>query len=179
MNTDINLLLHTNEETLRKNKNTKIFNLIAAVFLIGVCLISVSIFIMISAANAESESIRKKQEDVLKKMSKFQDRQVKLFILSDRVENIDKLLQTRRNFYKISNGLLMKVPSDLSVDGFAINDNSVIISGQSNSLLTISEFINNLTDMARKKEIIKSLTLSSLVLDDSNNAYVITVNSQL
>jgi len=179
MNTDINLLSHTDEETLRKNKSTKIFNLIAAVFLIGVCLISVSIFIMISTVNAESKSIRKEQADVLKKMSKFQDRQVKLFILSNRVENIDKLLQTRRDFPKISNGLLVKVPSDLSLSSFEINDSSVIISGESKSLLTISEFIGNLTDMARRKEIIKSLTLNSLVLDDSDNTYVIIVSSQL
>ena len=75
--------------------------------------------------------------------------------------------------------LLTRVPVDLSVTDFELDDKSVIITGQSKSLFTIGEFINNLADMVRKKEIIKSLTLTSLSLNDVVGAYEVSVKSEL
>lgn len=177
MNTNINLLLRTNEETLRQKRRIKVFNLAAVASLLGVGLISLGIFILIQAVNLPS--IKKSQGDVLKKISKFQDQQAKLFVLNNRVENIDKILKTRRDLAKTMNGLLVKIPGQLSIRDFEVDDKSVIITGQSKSLSAIGEFINNLTDMVRRKEIIKSLTLNSLTLDEGKNSYQISVKSEL
>lgn len=177
MSTNINLLLRTDEESLKRKKRARILNFIAIVSLAAVGLISLSIFILIQAVSLSS--IKKEQEDVLGKISQFQSRQAKLFILNDRVENIDRILKTRKNLSGIMDKLLAKVPSRLSIDGFEVDGKSVVITGQSKSLSIIGEFINNLTDMVRKKEVIRSLTLNFLQLDESKNTYRVSVKSEL
>lgn len=177
MNANINLLLRTDEESLRRKKRIKIFNFAAGISLISVGLISLFIFISIKAA--DSSSIRDEQEIVLKKLSQFQDRQAKLFILNDRAENIDKILKIRKDISVTMNSLLTKVPDSLSIDNFQADEKSVVITGQSRSLSAIGEFINNLTEMVRRKEIIKSLTLNSLVLDEGKNAYRVSISSEI
>jgi hypothetical protein len=177
MSVNINLLLRTDEESLKRKKRVKVFNFVAIASLIGVGLISLGIFISIQVI--DPGSIRKEQADVLKKISALQGRQAKLFALNNRVENIDKIMTTRRDFSRIMSSLLTKIPGNLSVGNFVIDDKAVVIVGQSKSLAVIGEFINNLTDMVRKKEIIKSLTLNSLSLDEGKSAYFVSITSGL
>lgn len=177
MTTNINLLLRTDEESLKRKKRIKILNFAGAASLVGVGITSLIIFISIQAVN--SAGIRKEQEDVLMKTSQFQSRQVKLFVLNNRVENIDKILKIRKDLSKTTSGLLAKIPVNLSIDTFEVDSNSVIITGQSRSLFTIGEFINNLTDMVYRKEIIKSLTLSSLTFDEDRGIYRVSIKSEL
>lgn len=177
MNANINLVLRTDEESLKRKKRIKIFNHLAVASLIGVALISLGIFIAIQATNLSS--IKKDQENILKKMSQFQSRQAKLFVLNNRVENIEKILETRKDFSRTMNILLTKIPGQLFIDNLELDDKLVIISGQSKSLSVIGEFINNLTNMVRGKEIIKSLTLNSLILDENRNTYQVSIKSDL
>lgn len=177
MSTDINLLLPRDEESLKRKKRIKILNLTGAASLLGVGLISLAIFILIQAI--DPSGVRKEQDDVLRRLSQFQSRQVKLFVLNNRIENIDKILKIRKDLSKTTSGILAKIPRDLSVDNFEADDKLVAITGQSRSLLAIGEFINNLTDMVRKKEIIKSLTLNSLILDENRNVYQVSIKSEL
>ena len=177
MITDINLLLRTDEESLKRKKRIRILNFVAAGLLIIVGLISLVVFLLIQGAN--SPSIRKEQNDVLKKISQFQDRQSKLFILNNRIDSIDKILKTRKDISKTMNELLAKMPDNLSINSFEINAKSIVLTGESNSLYSIAQLINNLTDMVYKKEILKSLTLSSLTLDNSSNAYQVSLKSDL
>jgi len=177
MITDINLLLRTDEESLKRKKRIRILNFVAAGLLIIVGLISLVVFLLIQGAN--SPSIRKEQNDVLKKISQFQDRQSKLFILNNRIDSIDKILKTRKDISKTMNELLAKMPDNLSINSFEINAKSIVLTGESNSLYSIAQLINNLTDMVYKKEILKSLTLSSLTLDNSSNGYQVSLKSDL
>lgn len=175
MSTNINLLLRTDEESLKRKKRIKILNFIAVSSLMCIGLIVFGLFILIQAANLPS--IKREQEDVVKKMSQFQGRQVKLFVLNNRVENIDKILQIRKHLSKTVSSLLTKIPDNLLIESFMVDDKSVAITGQSKSLFVIGEFINNLTDMARKKEVIKSLTLNSLILDEGGRVYSVSVRA--
>lgn len=177
MSANINLLIQTDEESVRRRKRVKVFNLSAAVFLICVGLISLVIFLLIQAVN--TAALKREQEEILAKMSQFQNRQARLFILNDRIQNIDQILSGRKDFAKTMNNLLTKIPSNLSIDNFELDDGSIVIAGQSKSLSTIGEFINNLTDMVRNKEVIKSLTLNSLTLDGGKNTYQVSVRSTL
>lgn len=176
MDTNINLLLRTDESELRKKRRIKALNILAIILLFSIGLISLSSFILIQIINPES--IRKQQAEVLQKISKFQNRQAKLLILNNRIENIDKILKTRKDLARTINTLLAKMPNGLTINTFDIDDKFVIIAAKSRSLHTIGEFMNNLTDMVRKKEVIKSLTLSSLVLNE-DNTYQISVKSEL
>lgn len=177
MSANINLLVQTDEESVRRRKRVRIFNLSAVASLVCVGLISLVIFLLIQAVNVAG--IKREQEEILAKMSQFQDRQAKLFILNDRIQNIDKILSGRKDFAKTMSNLLTKIPANLSIDNFEFDDKSIIIAGQSKSLSSIGEFINNLTDMVRNKEVIKSLTLNSLTLDDGKKTYQVSVRSTL
>lgn len=177
MTTNINLLLRTDEESLKRRKRIKLFNFIATSVLVGVGLISLSLFLLTRAIDIPS--INKEQENVLGKISGYQARQLKLFVLNNRVENIDKILKTRKDFSKVTSGLLAKVPSQLVIEDFEVDNKTVVIAGESRSLFVIGELINNLTDMVLKKDIIKSLTLNSLVLNVDKNVYQISIKSDL
>jgi Tfp pilus assembly protein PilN len=177
MSTDINLLLRTDEESLKQKKRIKILNFIAIGSLIGVGLISLGIFILIQIVNPAS--VKKEQQNVLIKISQLQDRQSKLFVLNNRIENIGNILKIRRNISKTMSELLTKIPADVSVSSFIIDDKSVTVRGESKSLSPIAELISNLSDMVYKKEIIKSLTLNSLALNTSGNAFEVTIKSDL
>lgn len=177
MSANINLLLRTDEDSLKRKKKIKALNFAAAAALICVGLSSLIIFIWLQVMNPSS--IKKEQEDVLLKMSQFQDRQAKLFVVNNRLENIDKILHLRKDLAKTTSGLLAKIPSQLFIDTLEVDGKSVFITAESKSLSAIGEFIDNLTDLVRKKEIIKSLTLNSLALDESKNAYEVSVKSEL
>lgn len=177
MSANINLLLRSDEESLKRKKRVKILNFVAGAFLVGLGLTSLVIFLLIQSINPPS--VKKEQEDILKSMSTLQDRQVKLFVLNNRVENIDKILATRRDLSIVTNSLLEKTPSELSIDNLEVDDKSVVITAQSTSLSIISEFINNLIDMVRKKEKIRSLTLNSLIFDESRNVYQVSIKGEL
>jgi len=177
MNTNINLLIHKDEESLKQKKRIRSFYFVAIVSMIVVGLISLSIFLLIQIVN--STSVKKDQEDTMRKISQFQNLQAKLFIINNRVEDIDKIMKTRKDLSKITSGLLAKIPSELSVGDFEVSDQTFILTGQSSSLVAIGELINNLTDMVRNKEIIKSLTLSSLTLEGIGEGYTVSIKSDL
>ncbi len=177
MSANINLLLQSDKRSLGLQKKIKILNFVAAICLAGVLLTSLIIFLSIRIVNPES--IKKEQEEVLKSISPFQDKQIKLFILNNRIENIYKILATRKDLSIITGSLLEKIPAQLSIDNLEIDGKSVIIAGQSTSLSVIGEFINNLIDMAREKDKIRSLTLNSLILDESRGVYSVSIKGEL
>lgn len=178
MSADINFLLHKDEESLRRKRKIKIFNLIAALFLIGVGSISLVIFLLIQAINVPS--IKREQDDILRKISQFKGRQAKLLVAADRVNNIQELLDKRKKLPKAMNAILAKTSaSNLQITDFELDSKAITLTSQSSSLFYIGTLINNLTDMVRKKEIINSLTLQSLVYDESKNSYSISLRSEL
>ena len=177
MNTNINLLLQTNEESKRGQKRVKRLNIIAVVLLIGVGCLSLIIFLLIQIIN--TSAIKKEQNDIREKISQFQDRQAKIFVLNNRVDNIEKVLKRRIDLSKAISVLLAKTPGRLFIEDLEVDDKTVVMTAKSTSLLAIGELINNLTDMVRKKEIISSLTLNTLVFDESKNSYQISIKADL
>jgi len=177
MSTDINLVSRIDEESLRRARRGKVFNLIAIMFLVIVGLIAFIIFTQIKAINLQS--IRDEQSKVLEEMSKFQAQQVKLLLLNNRVENIDSILNTRKNIPSVVDGLLAKIPENFLIVELNVDGDSAIVSGKSTSLSTIGELIDTMANMARKKEIIKSLTLTSLAFKKDDSNYYISLKSDL
>lgn len=177
MNTNINLLLHADENELRRKRRVKTLNFIAIMVLAGVGAISLIIFLLIQITNPSA--ILKEQNDIREKISKSQNKQAKLGILNNRIGNIEKILKKRIDLGRVTNSLLAKTPGRLFIEDLEVDDKAVVMTAKSTSLLAIGELINNLTDMVRKKEIISSLTLSSLVFDESKNSYQVSIKADL
>ncbi len=177
MNTNINLLLQANEESLKRQKRVKKLNIIAVMVLIGIGILSLIIFLMIQVVNIAG--IKKEQQEIIKEMSKFQDRRAKIFVLNNRIDNIEKVLERKIDLSQVTSTLLAKTPSRLFIEDLEVDNKTVIMTAQSTSLFAIGELINNLTDMVRKKEIINSLTLNALVFDESKSSYQISIKADL
>ena len=73
---------------------------------------------------------------------------------------------------------MAKIPGRLFIEDLEVDDKTVVITAYSTSLSAIGELINNLTETVRKKEIISSLTLSTLVFDEGKNSYQVSLNAQ-
>ncbi|OGH17958.1 MAG: hypothetical protein A3C22_01595 [Candidatus Levybacteria bacterium RIFCSPHIGHO2_02_FULL_37_10] len=177
MNTNINLLLPKDDESLKIKKKTRIFNIIAIIFVFAIGTMSLVIFLLIQAA--DSPSLKEEQIDVLRKLSQFQDRQIKLLTANNRIENIYEILKTRKKLPQAANVLLERIPDNLSIGNLEIDSKAISMTAQSASLFSIGELINNLTDMVKKKEIINSLTLNSLIFNEDKNTYAVTIQADL
>lgn len=176
MNTNINLLLQVNKESLKRQTTVKRFNFIAIMLLVVVGGISVLLFLLVQLIIPSS--IKKDQNAIIEQISKSQNKQAKFFILNNRVDNIEKILQKRLDLGKVTDSLLANMPDKLFIEDLEIDDKQVIMTAKSTSLLAIGELINNLTDMVHKKEIIRSLTLTTLVFDESKSSYQVSIKSQ-
>ncbi|MDO8583021.1 MAG: hypothetical protein Q7R51_00640 [bacterium] len=176
MSADINLL-RKDEESIKRQHRVKVFNFVAIASLIGVGILSLILFLLIQTIN--SPSVKKEQDDIFKKISQFQDKQAKLLVINNRIDNIEAILAGRKDLSKASSVLLTKIPARLLVESMEINDKSIVISASSPSLFVVGQFISNLTDMVRNKEIISSLVLNSLAFDSTRNTYHLSVRSDL
>lgn len=177
MTTDINLLLPKDGESLARKRKAKALNIAAIMSAFAIGVMSIVIFLLIKAVNPPS--IKAEQDDVLRKLSQFQDRQAKLLTVNNRIESISEILDKRRNLSEATNALLKKIPGNLSIGDLEADSKSISMTGQSVSLLPIGELINNLTDMANKKEIINSLTLTSLIFNEDKRVYQVGIKADL
>lgn len=179
MSTDINLLTHVDETASKQAGRKRLVGFLAAVILIAVGAITVGIFMMIQALNVNG--IKKEQANVIEKLDELADQQVDLFIANKRVENIEKILKTRKNLSVAVDALINRMPDDFLLTEMKVDVESVTISGRSDSLAIIGEAIGNMTEMAKNKEIIKSLTLKSLVLEENRNEkyYSVSLKSDM
>lgn len=177
MSADINLLLPKDEASLKRHRKIKIFNFLAIMSLVVTGTISLILFLTIQSVDVSS--VKKEQNNVLQQISKFQDRQAKLFVVENRINNVSEILEKKKDLSSAVTGLLKNIPSGLIVDAMEIDSNSVSITAKSSSLSTIGSFIINLTDMVRKKEVISSLTISSLIYDENNAFYQVSVKSDI
>src|SRR3989344_2278216 len=109
MNTNINLLAHPDEESLKRQKRAKRLNFIAITFLVVVGGISVFLFLMTQIINPSA--IVKEQQVVIEEISRSQNKQAKFFILNNRIDNIEKILQKRLELGKVTDALLAKIPT--------------------------------------------------------------------
>lgn len=184
MSTNINLLLSKENELPKRKKKARILSIIAAFFLTAIAIFSLFTFLAIRSTNLDL--IKEEQNETLRKISKFQAKQAKLFILGDRIKNIQEIfakrkqaIEKKQNLAKMTSGLLAAIPQGLTVENLEVNEENILISGSSKSLFTIGEFINNLTNMVYKKEIINSLTLTTLVFKENENIYQVSTKSDL
>ena len=172
MSKDINLLLNKNVKLLQLKKRLKGLRVIAVGFLVVVLLNSASVFLL--NRKFSSSSIKKDQDSLLYKMSAFRKRQATLTIVNNRIQNISKVLNKRVDAHKIVNTILGKMPDGILVESLKYNDKTISMSFSSDSLLPLDEFINNLIDMATKKEIINTLVLDSL--DANGGKYLASIS---
>ena len=176
MSSDINLLSSRNRELFKKEKQVKKVRIIAAGILFLVAFSSIASFFL----NRNFSSSYKKEEDsLLREISLMHSKEAKLLIVKDRLQSIADILKTRVSYAKTTSVFLEKIPPEVQIEELQISQKSLTLSISSTSLASIDTVIKNFTDMAKQKQILKSLTLGSLTFVPRTGRYLTTLQATL
>lgn len=164
MSNNINLLVKKDSKALKDQEKLKVFRLIAGGFLVVLLLISLVIFLL--NKNLSSTTLDAERESVLSDFLPFREKEAKLIIINNRIDKISKVLSKRIDIPKFINTILGQAPNDVLLEGLEFKEGKISISILSGSLVLVDEVINNLVNMAKRKEIVKDLSLESLEATD-------------
>lgn len=176
MSNDINLLVKKDKKLLKEQNKLKVFRLIAVGLLVVLLLISASVFLLNQQLSSASSEIEKDRESVLTELKPFSEKEAKIIIVNNRIENISKVLNKRVDVYKIINTLLGQSPEGILIDSLEFTEKKISVKVSSGSLESVDGFINNLVDMAKRKEIIRVLTLDSLDMTELARTYRVSIS---
>lgn len=177
MNDSINLLVKKDKNILNEQKKLKVFRIISVGSLVVLVLTSLSTFLL--NQQLLHSSLEKEKDAVLSEMLPFREKEAKINVVNNRIQNISKVLNKRVDIYKIINTILGKVPDGMFVDSLDLSENKVSIKISSSSLISVDSLFNNLIDMAKRKEIIKDLTLDSLNVSELEGSYKVSINMNI
>jgi hypothetical protein len=177
MSNDINLVSGKAYELEKELKRLKALRITAVVALVSVALISVLLFLI--TLLLPISSVKKDQEKTISSIALLKDKLAKYSLINDRVKNIAEITKQRKNYSTITNTLIEKVPTDLSVDILTIEDGVISISVGGVSLIPINEYINTVIDIGEKKQGISGLVVESLVLNNNTGKYILTLQADI
>ena len=175
MTKDINFLTIKNIQKKKARKGLRNVRVAAILSLILVVLLSAALFYL--NRKIYPQSLKNERDSLLKGLSVLHNREAKLAISSNRIENISELLNKRVDYSKIVSKFFEKKPSQINIDSLRIDKKTILLTISSNSLEPINEFIDGLIELGQKKEI-TVLLLDSLSLSEASGTYSVsfTVN---
>lgn len=177
MSNDINLVSGKAYELEKELKRLKALRIAAVVSLISVSLISVLLFVI--TILLPISSVKRDQEKTISSIALLREKLSKYSLINDRVKNISEITKQRKNYSTITNLLIDKVPTDLSVDILTIEDGVVTISVGGVSLIPVNEYINTVIALGDKKQGISGLVVESLVLNNNTGKYILTLQADI
>lgn len=177
MNNDINLVSSKNSQIESELRILNLLRFTAVAMLITVALVSISIFVI--SVQVPLADIKREETSTLTQISQLHKKLATYYLIKDRINNINTLLSTRKDYTKTINPILAKVPSDLAIDDLDVENNKIILTVSGNSLVGINNIINNLVNTSDKKKYLKDLTIDSLSLNSIIGKYSVTFTANL
>lgn len=177
MSSDINLVSGKAYQLEKELKRLKVLRIVSVVSLISVASISIILFLIIILLPISS--VKKDQEKTLSNIALLRGKLTKYSLINDRIKNISEINRTRKDYSTITNSIIDKVPSSLSVDILTIEDGVMSVSVGGVSLIPINEYIDIIIEMGDKKQGIKNLTVESLVLNNNTGKYILTLQADI
>lgn len=148
MSSNINLIDKRSVEDSKKSRLKKLRNFsFALLFFVG--LLSLIVFLLNYRFSVSY--IRKQQEDVIKKITIYDETAVKIILLNSRLSEISKVLNGRSKYNEKMSKILDGVKGATTIDEFEVNKNEILITASSTSLSSIDIFLNNLLKMVNSK----------------------------
>lgn len=178
MNSGINLFRRRINNQLEKRKKTvKTIRIIAsAIFIITVI---VSLIFSFLTAGLSFSSLQAKETDLNSKLSKLNDKSIKILLTENRTGKISSILDKRSNFDKTLDTVTATLPSDSSVDNFVLQGKNITMTVKSQSLFSIDSMLNKLSDMVKQKNSITSISIEQLNVDPKLGMYSISLSLNL
>ncbi|MCL4354628.1 hypothetical protein M1349_04145 [Patescibacteria group bacterium] len=168
MNSNINLILSKEGQTLKNKKKIKLLNSIALGLLLSVAAASIILFLL-NTLNPLS-SIKKDQLATINNITVLRERSGKLVIVNDRLKNILEINNKRKKFSPTID-YLISILGNLKISFLEVDDKSISFSVTSYSLLEQNDFLQKLIVKASKKEMVQDLIIDSLTVNEKTGLY--------
>ncbi|MBI2026034.1 MAG: hypothetical protein HYT06_01490, partial [Candidatus Levybacteria bacterium] len=140
---------------------------------------SVSTIAFVVSTQIPLSQIKQEEEQTLTNISALHDKLTTYYLVKDRINNINNLLNIRENYITPIDTVLGKVNEQLSINAFSIEKNKMTLTLSASSLVPISETINAIYDLGKEKKIISDVKLTSLGLDTQGGRYIVTLQAKI
>lgn len=174
---EINLVSKQKERITKLKKRVKLLRIIAFFCLIFV--FTSSIFVFFIKLSSPLLSLQNQEKTLSANIDSSKQKIAKLFIVNDRLQNIESLLSKRANFNGTINAIVQQKPVDLSMTSLTVNKKNVSIKASSMSLTAINNFMDSLVVFAADKKMFNKITLENLSIDTEANQYVFSIKADL
>lgn len=174
MNSDINLIGNKDHISIpTASRNLKIMRAIAVLLLFGVSAASIILYILISFSALPQ--VQQQERDALATLSQSHPEMTKIALLQDRLAGISLVLAQRNKYDTVLASIIDKKPKDIKIFQISMSKKTVTLTVKSNSLESLTTFVENLLAAAERKEF-TSVTLNSIISDNETNNFSLTVS---
>lgn len=164
MSVNINLISRTSLEDSRTIRQKKIKNYsFILLFLVGFA----SILIFLLNYRFSVNYVRKQQQDLIKRISIYDDTALKVVLLNSRLSEISAIIGQRPKKTDLVKAINQAKTGTLVFDEFSLDTNGIQIKTSSTSLLPMNDFVNELLKMKNSKAI-GGITITSFSYDGDN-----------
>lgn len=177
MNNDINLVSNKNSQIESELRILYILRFTAVAMLITVALVSISIFVI--SVQIPLAELRREEDATIAQISQMHKKLATYYLIKDRINNINTLISTRKDYTKTIKPLLAKLSNDLEIDDLDVENNKIILTVSGSSLVGINNIINDLVDLSSKMQYIQNLKIDSLNLNSTQGDYAVTFKADL
>lgn len=177
MNNDINLISGDLGVSSRATRKLERVKLIATVAVVGVGLLSILLFLLNRVFSPQS--IIKQQNEVIASIATLADKQAKLIVLNQRVNDISAIFKKRTNYDLVLSAILADSPTNVSITSLSVDKAKISSIVSSSSLISLNDFIDSLKGMVEKKQFLKNVTINNLNLNGKTSGYILTLDMDL
>lgn len=164
MSANINLISRTSLEDSKTSRQKKLKNYsFILLFLIGFA----SLLIFLINYRFSVNYVRKQQQDLIKKISIYDETALKVILLNSRLSEISQVLSDRPKNTGLVREIVKGQTGSLVMDEFSLDTNGITIKLSSRSLLSLNEFLNNLLKLIQSK-LISSININSFSYDGTS-----------
>lgn len=173
----INLLKTEEHESVSTLKRKFALKIISFVLLFFVLLSSIILFVI--SNRISPEAIKNEQGSILKNLTIQKEKQAKYGLLTDRLSNINQILKNRKNYTNTLNALVAQIPPGVNTTGLSVQDADITLTVNSNSLLSINDFLTKILDTVSKKHLIRDMTIETLTVDRATGTYSLSIKAKI
>lgn len=176
MHEDINLLSSIKQRKKGGKATSRLRNL-AVGLLLFVTVTSMTVFFLI--ISSPLPSLIKERDSAISDLKKYNRQLEFLANTRDRLKHASKVLSERKRFDNAFVLIQTVLPNEVAIIGYDFSTTSVSFTVSALSLGPLDVFLHDLGGIIEEGQQFRSLTLSSLVFDETKNTYELTVSLTL
>lgn len=174
---EINLLPIQRQNFFQKNQVLRIAQVIGyGSFILSLTTVFILFFL---GQNNDIPRLQAQQKSLETNLQLLSDKQTQYLFLTDRVQRIQTLIKQRSDFSLILSQVQMLIPDSVSVQALNLDNKKLTLVVSSDSLSSIGQFIDGLTQSVKKKQILKHVTFDDVLANPVKGNYTVSVQGEL